>query len=84
MICVDELGPLLPRTYPPAPGWSPAGHRHKAPLDYGRGPEKVWIYGALRPRDGQALTCPGTPETALAIGLSSTPLPRPIPVARST
>jgi hypothetical protein len=25
-------------------------------LDYGRGPDKVWVYGALRPCDGQALT----------------------------
>ena len=25
-------------------------------MDYGRGPEKVWVYGALRVRDGQALT----------------------------
>jgi transposase len=47
---------VSPRTYPPAPGWSPDGHRIKAPLEYGRGPEKVWIYGALRVRDGKALT----------------------------
>jgi hypothetical protein len=47
-ICLDELGPVSPRTYPPAPGWSPDGHRIKAPLEYGRGPEKVWVYGALR------------------------------------
>jgi hypothetical protein len=47
---------VSPRTYPPAPGWSPDGHRIKAPLEYGRGPEKVWVYGALRIRDGQALT----------------------------
>jgi hypothetical protein len=25
-------------------------------LDYGRGPDKVWVYGALTPRDGHALT----------------------------
>jgi hypothetical protein len=25
-------------------------------LDYGRGPDKVWVYGALRIRDGQSLT----------------------------
>lgn len=54
--CLDELGPVSPRTYPPAPGWSPDGHRIKAPLEYGRGPEKVWVYGAPRVRDGQALT----------------------------
>lgn len=46
---------MSPRTYPPAPGFSPDGHRIKALLEYGRGPEKVWVYGALRVRDGQAL-----------------------------
>lgn len=55
-ICVDELGPVIPRTFPPAPGWSPTGHRIHAPLEYSRGPEKVWVYGALRVCDGQALT----------------------------
>lgn len=47
---------MIPRTFPPAPGWSANGHRIKAPLDYGRGQEKVWIYGALRVRDGQGIT----------------------------
>ncbi len=48
---------MSPRTYPPAPGFSPDGHRIKAPLEYARGPEKVWVYGAApRVRDGQALT----------------------------
>ncbi len=42
-ICVDELGPVIPRTFPPAPGWSPTGHRIHAPLEYSRGPEKVWV-----------------------------------------
>ncbi|WP_203218479.1 IS630 family transposase [Streptomyces sp. So13.3] len=56
VICVDELGPVIPRTFPPAPGWSPDGHRIKAELDYGRGPEKTWVYGGLRIRDGQQVT----------------------------
>jgi len=47
---------VIPRTFPPAPGWSPDGHRIKAPLAYSRGEAKVWVYGALRERDGQALT----------------------------
>jgi transposase len=46
----------VPRTFPPAPGWSANGHRIKAPLDYSRGPEKTWVYGALRVRDGKELT----------------------------
>jgi hypothetical protein len=47
---------VSPRTFPPAPAWSPDGHRIKAPLEYSRGPEKVWVYGALRVRDGQEVT----------------------------
>ncbi|MFD8096828.1 hypothetical protein [Streptomyces malaysiensis] len=56
MICADELGPVIPRTFPPAPAWSPDGHRIKAELDYTRGPEKTWVHGGLRPSDGQAVT----------------------------
>jgi len=40
----------------PAPGWSPSGHRIKSETDYGRGPEKTWVYGALRPADGRETT----------------------------
>ncbi|MGW0515399.1 transposase [Streptomyces olivaceoviridis] len=47
---------MIPRTFPPAPGWSPDGHRIKAEVDYGRGPEKTWVYSALRVRDGQEVT----------------------------
>lgn len=56
VICADELGPAIPRAFPPAPAWSPDGHRIKAELDYSRGPEKTWVYGGLRPADGQAVT----------------------------
>jgi transposase len=56
VICADELGPVIPRTFPPAPGWSPDGHRVKAPLEYSRGAEKTWVYGGLRVRDGQEVT----------------------------
>jgi transposase len=56
VICADELGPVSPRTFPPAPGWSPGGHRIKAPLEYSRGPDKTWVYGGLRVKDGQAIT----------------------------
>jgi DDE superfamily endonuclease len=47
---------VTPRNFPPAPGRSPDGHHIKVPLNYDRGPQKVWVYGALRVRDGQALT----------------------------
>ena len=56
VVCADELGPVIPRSFPPAPGWTADGHRVKAVLDYGRGPEKTWVYGALRVRDGQTVT----------------------------
>jgi hypothetical protein len=39
-ICLDELGPVSPRTYPPAPDWSPEDHRIKAPLEYARVPRR--------------------------------------------
>ena len=47
---------MTPRAFPPAPGWSAEGHRSKAPLEYGRGTDKLWVYGALRVQDGQVLT----------------------------
>ena len=47
-ICADGLGLVILRTFAPAPGWSVDGHRIKAPLEYSRGDDKVWIYGALR------------------------------------
>lgn len=56
MICADELGPVIPRTFPPAPGWSPDGHRIKAALEYSRGSDKTWVYGGLRIRDGTEVT----------------------------
>ena len=56
VVCLDELGPVSLRTFPPAPSWSPDAHRIKAPLEYSRGPKKVWVYGPLRVRDGKALT----------------------------
>lgn len=64
-ICVDELGPVIPRSSAPGPGWSEDGHRIKHELDYGRGPQKVWVYGAFRVRDGQEGTlCARSRNTA--------------------
>jgi hypothetical protein len=56
VICADELGPVIPRSFSPAPGWSPDGHRIKAPLEYSRGMDKTWVYGALRVGDGHEVT----------------------------
>jgi transposase len=47
---------VIPRFFPPAPGWSPDGHRIKNEIDHGRGPEKTWVYGAIRVADGHELT----------------------------
>ncbi|MGX1915903.1 hypothetical protein ACWIID_45045 [Streptomyces phaeochromogenes] len=47
---------MIPRTFAPASGWSPDGHRIKSEIDYSRGPEKTWVYGGLRVRDGQQIT----------------------------
>ena len=55
VICVGELGPVIPCTFPPAPGWSGGGHRIKAPLEYARAPDKTLVYGGLRIRDGQEI-----------------------------
>jgi transposase len=56
VVCVDELGPVTPRAFPPASGWSPDGRRIKAPLEYSHGPDKAWVFGALRVEDGKSLT----------------------------
>ncbi|WP_330294205.1 transposase [Streptomyces sp. NBC_00503] len=56
---------MIPRTFPPAPGWSPDGRRIKSELDYGRGPEKTWVYGGLRVRDGQQVTMTATSRNSV-------------------
>ena len=64
VVPVSELGPVIPRTFPPAHGWSPDGHRIKAPLEYSRGPEKTWVYGGLRVAGGHAVTMCAPSATA--------------------
>ena len=77
VVCVDELGPLSPRAFPPAPAWSPDGHRSKAPLQYSRGPEKVWVFGALRVADTVllALSEAGTSQSAQGLYQRQPPPP---------
>src|SRR4029453_18530174 len=57
--------PGHPAQLPAPPGWTADGHRVKAPLDYGRGPEKTWGHGALRVADGQGgtMTAPSRTST---------------------
>jgi hypothetical protein len=56
VVCVDELGPLIPRAYPAQPGWTIDGNRVKEQVAYWREPDKTWVYGGLRIRDGHAVT----------------------------
>ena len=56
VVCADKLGPVVPRAFPPAAGWSADGRRIKARLDYSRGPEKTWVSCSLLVRDGIAVT----------------------------
>ena len=56
VICVDELGPLIPRKFPAQPAWTADGNRVKEVVEYWRDPEKTWVYGGLRIRDGHAVT----------------------------
>ncbi|MEU7688464.1 transposase [Streptomyces spectabilis] len=55
-MCADELDPVIPRTFAPSSAWSPDEHRIKYELDYSRGPEKTWVFGGLRIRDGHEVT----------------------------
>jgi hypothetical protein len=56
ILCPAELGPVSPRGFPPAAGWSADGQRIKAPLEDRRGPEEVGVDGALRIGAGPAET----------------------------
>ena len=57
-ICTDELGPVVPRTFPPARGWAADGHRIKAPLDYLRGRElHLDLWRAARTRRKELTRC---------------------------
>ena len=68
MICADELGPVSPRTFPPARGWPADGHRLKVPLEYSGGPHKAWVYGALRLRQFRPRHGVTQGEVARAVG----------------
>lgn len=52
MICVDELGPLVVKTYPGAT-YHPRGQRATFEPDYGRR-GLLWVHGAFEPATGEA------------------------------
>lgn len=66
-ICLDELGPVSPRTYPPAPGWSPDGHRIS---------RRPWNTDGDPKRSGSTVLC-----ACATARRSRSPLPRAIPKA---
>ena len=59
VLCLDEMGPQASRSYPgrrlvrPAP---PAAERAKQEIDYGRRGPAGYVFGALQPATGAALT----------------------------
>ncbi|MFJ8025778.1 transposase [Streptomyces sp. NPDC096311] len=53
---VWSIWPVIPRTFPPAPGRSPDGHHITSEVEYGRGPEKTCVCGVLRVWDGHEVT----------------------------
>ncbi len=61
VICADELGPVIPRTFPPAPGWSPGGHRIKAPLEYSCGPRRPGSTAGCASLTGRRSPCAPRP-----------------------
>jgi hypothetical protein len=53
VICVDELGPLVVKTYPGAE-WKAGPNRATFEPDYGRR-GKLWVHGAFEPATGQGV-----------------------------
>ena len=47
---------MIPRAFPPAPGWPPGGHPITAPREDARGPAKTGAYGGPRAAGGPAIT----------------------------
>ena len=57
MICADELGPVIPRSFPTRTRLDarrPPGQSSE--LDYSREPEQSWVYGPLRVGQEAAMT----------------------------
>src|SRR5947207_3274669 len=68
----DELGPVVPRTFPPASGWSADGHRIKAHMDYCRGPELDFVhflrlFSPICSRVRWTISSPGQPKHSTLI-----------------
>src|SRR5215471_17678701 len=57
--CTDELGPVVPRTFLPAQGWSPDGHRENRPLGLRARTREDWdLWGVASTRwEGTDAVC---------------------------
>jgi hypothetical protein len=67
VLFVNEIGPVSPRAFLPAPGWSPGNHRIKVPGESpGMGPGTRSL---VRPRSRTAI-----PETGMAQVSASGPV----------
>lgn len=69
MVCLDEMGPESAKSYPgqaavrvEATETSPA-ERAKQEIDYGRRGQAGYVFGALKPTDGEVLTATYTGRT---------------------
>ena len=59
MICLDEMGPQAARSYPGRRLVKPTGpgaERARQEIDYGRRGVAGYVFGALQPASGAALT----------------------------
>lgn len=62
VLCVDEMGPVSAKTYF-GRRWSAFKQRPYQAADYGRR-AKTWVFGALEPATGQALTVTAEQRTS--------------------
>ncbi|MBU3062432.1 hypothetical protein KO481_12980 [Nocardia sp. NEAU-G5] len=68
-VCADELGLVSPRTFGPAPGGRSMGTGSRRRRNISRGPGKIWVYGSIRVRDGQAVTLTDHTEIEVVAGV---------------
>lgn len=67
MVCLDEMGPQASKSYPGQRLVDPAGpkaERARQEIDYGRRGVAGYVFGALQPASGAALTAPYARRTS--------------------
>lgn len=69
MVCLDEMGPESAKSYPGQqvvrvePAQTKTAQRAKQEIDYGRRDKAGYVFGALKPVDGEVLTATYTRRT---------------------